>query len=377
VKTITTRFLRVVALLLDGPAVAVVLGAVLLSSVLVCSVLVCAVVVCSAPFAAAADSRPRVLFSYTDPRITESSGLAHSLLHDGIVYTHNDTEQGARIFAVGTDGKTKAVYTLRDVEPRDWEGIAVGKTPGGTPAIFVGDIGDNFGGVWPEVWVYRFSEPKTVTDQAVTPTRFRFQYEDGPRDAEALLVDPRENRIYIVSKEVRDAGVYLAPPQDELSTTKVNVLRRIATAPPAITDGAFSPDGKRLVLRDYVFAHVYAQPDGDPIARITLPLQRQGESVTFTTNGKSLLAGTEGAKSQVWQVPVPASALPQPSPTGNPTSSNGTATEAAGNAETSAASSEQSGWEFGGNLLALIFSGVAFFGLFRVIAARRGKLKKG
>jgi hypothetical protein len=320
--------------------------------------------VLATPRAYAQQTGPRALFTYADSRIVESSGLASSWLHQGIVYTHNDTEAGARVFAVDRDGKTKAVLTLRGVEPRDWEGIAVGKTEDGKPAVFVGDIGDNFDGAWPEIWVYRFPEPKTLENQTVTATRFRFRYDDGPRNAEGLLVDPRENRIYVVSKEARDGGIYLAPPMHELSTTNVNVLRRIAPAPPTVTDGAFSRDGRRVVLRDYISAYMYDSPDGDRLARIRLPLQRQGEAVTFARDGRSLLVGSEGANSEVWQVPLPTSALPKPA-------ASGAAAESNGGSDGGSGSEESSPWGVGGNLLALVASGAMFYGLYRVAKSGR------
>jgi hypothetical protein len=328
------------------------------------AVLTLAILLSPALPSSAQESGPRPVFSYADDRITESSGLASSAVHPGIVYTHNDNETAARIYAVDREGQTRAVYTLRGVTPRDWEGIAIGRSPSGAPAIFVGDIGDNFGGAWPEIWVYRFLEQDTLATKTLTATRFRFKYEDGPRNAEALLIDPRENRIYVVSKESQDAGIYIAPPMDELSEDKVNMLRRIAPAPPTITDGAFSPDGKRMVLRDYVFAHIYAEPDGDRLARITLPIQPQGEAVTFTRDAKSLLVGSEGVGSQVWQVPLPPSVLPQPSGSSSPKPTKETSADGTG---------EESPWAFGGNLLALAASGVALFGVYRVVAARRSK----
>ncbi len=41
-----------------------------------------------------------------DPRITESSGLAPSSLHRGVLWTMNDSGSRARIYAVGSDGRT-------------------------------------------------------------------------------------------------------------------------------------------------------------------------------------------------------------------------------------------------------------------------------
>lgn len=260
----------------------------------------------AAPTAPVTAASATVLFTISDDRITESSGLAASRRHQGVVYTHNDSEDDARVFAIGSDGRTRAVLTLDGAEARDWEAIATGEDDDGRPALYIGDIGDNLGGAWSEIWVYRIAEPRELEDRSVSFERFRFRYADGPRDAEAMLVDPGTNRIYIVSKGARGGAFYVAP--QRLSTIKVNVLRKVANAPAMITDGAFSPDGSRLVLRDYVFAHVYTRPDTE-LARLTLPVQSQGESITYTRDGRSLLSGSEGESAKVWRVPLPRVAL--------------------------------------------------------------------
>ena len=169
---------------------------------------------------------PTVQFTIADDRVTESSGLAMSRRHKGVAYTHNDSEDDARVFAVGSDGRTRAVLTLDGAEARDWEAIATGEDDDGGPALYIGDIGDNLGGAWSEIWVYRIAEPEDLEDQSVSYERFRFRYSDGARDAEALLVDPGTNRIYIVSKGARGGAVYAAPLR--LSKSKVNVLRHPA-----------------------------------------------------------------------------------------------------------------------------------------------------
>jgi hypothetical protein len=299
-----------------------------------------------------------VQFTIADDRVTESSGLAMSRRHKGIVYTHNDSEDDARVFAVGGDGRTRAVLTLDGAEARDWEAIATGEDDDGGPALYIGDIGDNLGGAWSEIWVYRIAEPEDLEDQSVSYERFRFRYSDGARDAEALLVDPGTNRIYVVSKGARGGAVYAAPMR--LSKSKVNVLRRVSHAPAMVTDGAFSPDGTRLVLRDYVFAYVYNKP-GSELARLTLPVQSQGESITYTRDGRWLLSGSEGEHAKVWRVPLPrvalASALraapPSPTPTETPSES------------------DEDALVYGGNLLALLVAGGTFFLVF--ILFRRGR----
>lgn len=97
-------------------------------------------------------------FTIKDPRITESSGLAASRLHPGIYWTHNDSSDGAYLYAVdGRTGETVATLTLTGVgAPRDVEAVSIGPDNN----LYVGDIGDNLGGKWSHVWIYKLPEPK-------------------------------------------------------------------------------------------------------------------------------------------------------------------------------------------------------------------------
>ena len=112
--------------------------------------------------AAAADDGSPCSFTIKDPRITESSGLAASRLHPGVYWTHNDSDDGPYVYAVDSGtGKTVATgHHARHRQPRDVEAISIG--PDGH--LYVGDIGDNLGGTWPHVWIYRFPEPKQLKD---------------------------------------------------------------------------------------------------------------------------------------------------------------------------------------------------------------------
>ncbi|MFF7453193.1 hypothetical protein [Kitasatospora sp. NPDC008115] len=275
----------------------------------------CGTAVLGAPPARAADGAGEA-FTINDPRITESSGLAASRRHPGVHWTHNDSDDGPYVYAVDSRGRTVATVTLRGVEPRDVEAVSLG--PDGR--LYVGDIGDNLGGKWPEVWIYAFAEPAELHDQTVQVTRYKVRYEDGPRDAEALMVHPVTGRAYIASKKQGGGGLYQGP--EQLSATGVNTFRRIADAP-WTTDGAFSPDGTRLVLRGYFSATLYRWKDGAPSGgeSLSTPFQRQGESVTFSADGRALLYGTEGKDSPVWRSPLDDDQLPdtvEPQPSATP-----------------------------------------------------------
>jgi hypothetical protein len=247
---------------------------------------------------AAAGESTRVAFAIGDPRITESSGLAASVRHPGVLWTHNDSGDTARLFALGPDGRVQATLTLAGVDARDWEAVA---------------IGDNLGSQR-SVSVYRVTEPAALRDATVPARRYRLRYADGPHNAEALLVDPRSNRLYVASKQDEGGGLYQAPAR--LRGDRVNLLRRIAAVPPTVTDGAFAPDGRTFVLRTYLDAHVYTA-QGKPLDTFALPLQRQGESITYAHDGRDVLVGSEGVRSEIWRVRLPDKALP-PAPRRSP-----------------------------------------------------------
>ncbi|MGX8907758.1 hypothetical protein ACR820_21505 [Streptomyces netropsis] len=256
---------------------------------------------------AVADGGTPSAFTVQDPRIKESSGLAASRAHPGVYWTHNDSDDGPYVYAVDSrTGRTVATVTLSGIDPRDVEAISIG--PDGN--VYVGDIGDNLGGSWPKVWIYRFAEPKELKDVTVTPVRYAVQYEGGPRDAESLMVHPKTGRVYIASKHRSGGGLFAGP--EKLSASGTNVFRRVADLKLWATDGAFSPDGTRLVVRSYFDVREYRWEDGRPkeIGRPNVPLQRQGESVTFTPDGRTLMYGTEGIRSQVSPVPLDGDLLP-------------------------------------------------------------------
>ncbi|MFF2201438.1 WD40 repeat domain-containing protein [Streptomyces sp. NPDC058145] len=262
-------------------------------------------------------------FTIKDPRITESSGLAASRLHPGIYWTHNDSDDGPYIYAVDSaTGNTVATVTLRGIgSPRDVESISIGPHN----EIYVGDIGDNFDGRWPYVWIYRLPEPKVLKDQTVTAKQYVVKYSDGPRDAESLLVHPETGRVYIIDK--KEDGGHLFEGPSTLSTSGANIFRPVAAVDLWATDAAFSPDGRQLAVRGY-FGGIYYDWNGGRIkraGRLDVPLQGQGESLTYSTDGTRLMYGSEGAGSSVQAQDAPGDHSAK-SPAGN----GGSASDGAG-----------------------------------------------
>jgi hypothetical protein len=177
----------------------------------------------------------------------------------------------------------------------------------GRNGLYVGDIGDNLGGAWPYVTVYRIPEPAHLRSQTIRATAYRIKYADGPRNAETMMIDPRTNRLYIASKEF-GGSLYEGPKR--LSTRGFNIMHRVGDAPFYATDGAFAPDGRTFVIRGYWDAEMYSAP-GKELARVPVPDQKQGEGVTYSADGRSLLFSSEGVDQPLWREPVPAAGLPR------------------------------------------------------------------
>ncbi|MGW4475275.1 hypothetical protein ACWENQ_36890 [Nonomuraea sp. NPDC004354] len=255
--------------------------------------------------------RETVAFRISDPRITESSGLALSPTREGVVYTHNDSDAGPVFYALDDDGKTKATFTLRGAQARDWEAMAASRDPAtGRGVLWFADIGDNFDGAWPDISVYKVMEPGTLRDATLPAVRYRFTYEDGGHNAEGIMVNPKTGRLYVVTKQFAGA-IYEAPRRLRASGT--NVLRKVGSAPIMATDAAYAPDGSSFVIRTYFSATVFSGFD-EQLAKVSMPAMDQAESIAYTRDGTALLTGTEGADSPVYRVPLPAKALPSPSP---------------------------------------------------------------
>jgi hypothetical protein len=256
-------------------------------------------------------------FTLRDPRITESSGLAASGRHPGVYWTHNDSEDGSRVFAVdGRTGRTVATVTLAGVgQARDVEAVSVG--PDGR--VYVGDIGDNFDGGWDHVWIYAFPEPEELRDVTVRATQYVVRYEGGARDAESLAVHPRTGRVYIVDKR-RDGKGHLFAGPERLSAEGTNVFAPVAEVGVWATDAAFSPDGSQLAVRGYLEGVLLDWNGGRPKERERLapPFQGQGESLTYSADGRLLLFGSEGEGSRVVAKPAPEGAAVEPSDDSRP-----------------------------------------------------------
>ena len=240
----------------------------------------------------AAPHGTRVL-TFGDPAIVEASDL---VVTDGLFVTTNDSGDTGQVFVVDQDGRTVGLTRWSNA-PTDVEALA----PAGPGAVWVGDIGDNEGRR-SSVSIARV--PVGRGDREAHPTSYHLTYPDGGTDAETLVRDPVTGRLFIATKNVFGGILYAVP--EHLDPSRPNPLTAVGRVLPVATDGAFFPDGKHLVVRDYTSAVVYAWPSLQPVGSFALPAQRQGEGIAVAADGGVYLS-SEGPRSTVLRVSLPAS----------------------------------------------------------------------
>jgi hypothetical protein len=244
------------------------------------------------------------------PAIVEASGLAASTRHPGVFWTHNDSGDTARVFALRADGSLAAEIALAGVTATDVEDIAVGPCDDGS-CVFVADIGDN-AARRASVSVHRFPEPEALANASVAVTSATFRYEDGPHNAESLLVDPVSRAVFVVTKEkAGPSSLFRVPAAGGIAT------REGALTPPLgsnlVTAGSFARDGGFVALRTYTHAFVFRIAPGDRLADalgrppcvVPAPSEPQGEAIAFTATG-ALRFLSEGERVPFYEVaPAP------------------------------------------------------------------------
>lgn len=250
-----------------------------------------------------------------NPEIDEASGLAASVVNKGMLWTHNDSGDEARIFLIDGKGICKAVVRLEGVSNRDWEDISVGPGPEeGQSYVYVGEIGDNRS-TYEYKYLYRIPEPIIPIRPGMIDTTIqvsdsiKFTLEGGPRDTEAVIVDPLSRDIYVFSKnEKKNIRVFrLRYPQ---STTDVIEAEYVMPLPIVKVNAAdISPDGREILIKNYTHVYYWRKEPNEPISSalarepLSLPYttEPQGEAVTFDRAGDGYYTLSEEKKnSRPW-----------------------------------------------------------------------------
>ncbi|WP_434927278.1 hypothetical protein [Shewanella sp. HL-SH2] len=281
--------------------------------------------------------------SINAPLIDEASGLAVSRLNEQILWTHNDSGDTARLFAIDTCGNQLVTLNVKGVKNTDWEDIA-SFVYQGQAYLLIADIGDN-SQQRTQYQLHLIKEPdlsqlngqKTLS---VTPLwSMAFTYEDGARDSESVAVDVAKQKILLLTKRDKQPILYELPlisptsKQGLSSSQSVQTFNKqakrlgeIAPLPTAVLDYAsiytwigfagkptamdISADGLSAVVLTYTHAFYFSQSQpGDWLTllstapkQINLPSITQAEAVGFSQDGHSIYITSERLPAPLYKV---------------------------------------------------------------------------
>lgn len=247
----------------------------------------------------------------TNAQINEASGLVASRKQPGVLWTHNDSGDSARVFALGENGKDLGVVRLEGAGAIDWEDITLGPGPeAGRDYLYCGDIGDN-GAVRPTIQVYRIPEPQVDPEHPVAWRRttgaekITLRYPGGPRDAETLMSDPITSDLIVISKREDTVHAFRAAAAS-LHDGDTVVLEEIA-ALPGVTwavSGDISADGSEILVKTYPQIFYYHRAPGESLAQalahhpdpLPYTIEPQGEAVAWAADGSGYYTTSEDSK---------------------------------------------------------------------------------
>jgi hypothetical protein len=248
------------------------------------------------------------VFALSNTQVIESSGITASERRDDVLWTHNDSGDTPRLFAIDTAGHDLGTIPVEPAAAIDWEDIC-STTIDGKPCLIIADTGDNQR-KRDHATLYIVEEPDLATDQVARVIQaLPFTYEDGPQNCEGLAVSPDERVFYLASRGDTDQRKLY-----ELSFTGT-VARLVMTLAslPHVTAMDISRDGRYAVLLTQEnTALEYRREAGESWPRAfartprTLPLPEavQAEAICYSPDGDALFVTSEGSPCPLWRIEI-------------------------------------------------------------------------
>lgn len=228
-----------------------------------------------------------------DPALDEISGVVVGHRMDGVLWVEEDSGNDAAVYALEPTGEVVSEVTVDGATNEDWEDLAWARG-----RLWVGDIGDNER-ERSTIQVYSFREPRDRGVSTIDATTLRLRYEDGPHDAEAMFVDPRDEHLYIIAKQfTKPKSAVYAVRLREVRSGDVGVLRLVARVPLSfVTAADLGPAG--IVVRNYVSTLVFPWSADRTIVStlggISCPVSLgSSKAIAQTLDGRALYSIAEG-----------------------------------------------------------------------------------
>lgn len=276
--------------------------------------------------------------------LREISGIARSRRKADHFWVHNDSGDQPRIFLLSPSGETLGTWLVESATAVDWEDIASFSVAADKHYLLVADVGDNQSRR-DHVSLYLIAEPpfpnqqhaaQVKTDSVPLLAEIKIRYEDGPRNCEAVAVDPISRCGILIEKlefnisGQRQAGIYhvdlsaFVPEWRQSTAAKDDaterdnepiIAKRIASWPLSyITAMDIDESGRYLVARTYSHAFLVHRQEheawADALTRplpqgIQLPIEPQGEAICFGHEPTQIITISERPQQPLWQITLP------------------------------------------------------------------------
>lgn len=233
-------------------------------------------------------------------QVDEASGIADSKKNPGNLWVEEDSGNPPELTLLSHSGTIQKKIYIKGAQNRDWEDLVIGNGPiPGENYIYLAETGDNNAN-YTNYAIYRFIEPSQSADTVFTWDKLKFQYPDGPHDAETILTDNETNDIYIITKRDSLSRVYkFSYPQNTSNITTVSFVGEMRVS--GICSAAISPDGKELLTKNYTNIYYWKRAVGEsiPSALKRIPvtlgyvLEPQGEAICFKNNNSAFYTLSE------------------------------------------------------------------------------------
>lgn len=238
------------------------------------------------------ESENPVAFPLATGVLEEASGIADSRLNAGMLWVQEDSGNPPELSLLSHQGAFVKSIPVKAAVNTDWEDIALAGGPDPVLSyLYIADIGDN-DQKRENINILRAPEVAATATEINVET-FPVKYEDGPHDAEAIIVEPGSLDIYIITKRDARSGVYVV--RYPYTTATFNVAVKAAELPySGVVSTAIQSDGGAVAVKDYLSIRLYNRLPGEKISAVlskpftSLPYQveQQGEAICFTNDGK-------------------------------------------------------------------------------------------
>lgn len=240
----------------------------------------------------------------TDKKLNELSGMINAK-QSSYFWTHNDSGDGARIYLIDKKCALLCTYELEDITVKDCEDIAR-VVINGKSHLILADIGDNKA-TRRNIKLHIFPEPTYqhgdhliyIPKTAIRTVTLR--YKNGPRDAEALFVDPVDRQLYVISKRDFQSTVYRAAIFNNVKKN-FGILTPVQKMPfTFVTSAAISPLGNEIVVKNLTQIFYWSRVPRESIeqtlskrpVQIPYQVEPQGEAISFGMQGEGFYTISE------------------------------------------------------------------------------------